>query len=132
RVSRLSFETRVFDVSHHAHDLMTLRVRHVQPEAPSEWFLIRKVLPRKYLIDQRDRWRLARVLRREDPSAHQLNLHRLEIVSIDRVLNAVRFLPLRGWWLSVDDERRKICSFKRQAVRHGDRVNSRQRFDARL
>src|ERR1051325_11908628 len=111
---------------------MTLCARHVQLEAPSERLLIRKILSREDLVDKGNLRSFTRVLRREQPPAHELDPQRLEVAGTDRVLNAVRLLPLRRRWLSLDDERREVRAFKRQTVRHGDRVNTGQRFDARL
>ena len=52
----------------------------------------------------------------EVASLDQRDLHRLEVIGVDRVEDAVWFLPLRRWWLSFDHERRKVCSFKRKSI----------------
>src|SRR5262245_39687041 len=111
---------------------MYLRVRHVQLEAPSEWILIGKILARKNLVDQRHLRRRARVLPGEETAANEFDLHGLEIISTDHVDNAVWFLTLRGRWLSVDDERRKVCAFKWKPIRYGHRLSPWQCFDQRL
>ncbi len=95
---------------------MSLGAWNIQLEAASERILIRKILPRENLVNECD-WRaLACVLRREETAANELDLHSLEIVGVDHVENAVWFLALCRWWLSFDDERREVCSFKRKSI----------------
>src|SRR5262245_56946154 len=102
---RTSLSYAVLHFGHNTHDLAwnnfsAVRCqfrRRVNKQALSESFFVREVALCERFIDDRDAWRIFRIAVGENASLLQRNVHRAEVIGVDRSVLGQPYFARRSW-----------------------------------